>query len=120
MAETLLTILASACLLGGGAFGIIGGIGVVRFPDFYSRLHAAGITDTFCALLIITGLLILAGLDLVSIKLALILLFLLFTAPTASHALARAAMDDGVEPELADVDDADQRGRGPGGASSNT
>ncbi|MCA1779940.1 MAG: monovalent cation/H(+) antiporter subunit G [Xanthomonadaceae bacterium] len=99
MADTLLTVLSSACLLLGGLFGIFGGIGLLRFPDFYSRLHAAGVTDTLCALLIITGLIIQAGLALVSIKLALILLFMLFTAPTASHALARAALADGIEPE---------------------
>ncbi len=92
MVETILVVLSGLCLLAGGVFGILGGIGLLRFPDFYSRLHAAGITDTLCALLIILGLLIQAGLALVSIKLLLILLFLLFTAPTASHALARAAM----------------------------
>ena len=101
MAETLLFWLSAACLLTGGLFGVVGGIGLIRFPDFYSRLHAAGITDTLCALLIIAGLLIQAGLALVSIKLLLILLFLLFTAPTASHALARAAMADRGAPATA-------------------
>lgn len=99
MVETLLFWLSAACLLTGGLFGILGGIGLIRFPDFYSRLHAAGITDTLCALLIIVGLLIQAGLALVSVKLLLILLFLLFTAPTASHALARAAMVDRNTPD---------------------
>ena len=101
MVETLLFWISAACLLTGGLFGVLGGIGLIRFPDFYSRLHAAGITDTLCALLIIVGLLIQAGLALVSIKLLLILLFLLFTAPTASHALARAAMVDRGPPDAA-------------------
>lgn len=100
MVDTVLTWLSAACLLTGGLFGILGGIGLLRFPDFYSRLHAAGITDTLCALLIVLGLLIQAGLSLISIKLLLILLFLLFTAPTASHALARAAMVEQGLPEL--------------------
>lgn len=98
MVEILLTWISAALLLTGGVFGILGGIGLLRFPDFYSRLHAAGITDTLCALLIIAGLLIQAGLSLISIKLMLILLFLLFTAPTASHALARAAMAEQAAP----------------------
>lgn len=98
MVETVLAIVSGIFLITGGLFGIVGGIGLLRFPDFYSRLHAAGITDTLCALLIITGLVIQAGLALVSIKLLLILLFLLFTAPTASHALARAAMAAGDDP----------------------
>ncbi len=100
MVEQILNFLSIAFLLAGGIFGIIGGIGLLRFPDFYSRLHAAGITDTLCALLIVAGLLIQAGIALPSIKLLLILLFLLFTAPTASHALARAAIVDGVKPVL--------------------
>jgi len=102
MAETLLQILSATMLLTGGMFGIIGGIGVLRFPDFYSRLHAAGITDTLCTFLIIGGLLIQAGLALVSIKLLLILLFMIFTSPTASHALARAGLAAGLAPQTAD------------------
>lgn len=86
-------------LLGGGLVGILGGIGLLRFPDFYSRLHAAGMTDTLCALMIIAGLILQSGFTLLSLKLALILLFLLFTSPTASHALARAALTDGLKPE---------------------
>lgn len=95
----IIDILSWVLLLGGGLVGILGGIGLLRFPDFYTRLHAAGMTDTLCALMIIAGLILQAGLTLLSLKLALILLFLLFTAPTASHALARAAMTDGLKPE---------------------
>lgn len=98
MAETLLAVISGACLLTGGLFGILGGIGLLRFPDFYSRLHAAGITDTLCAFLIIFGLVIQAGLALISIKLLLILVFMVFTAPTATHALARAALAAGDDP----------------------
>lgn len=102
MAEAILDVISAIMLLAGGVFGILGGIGLLRFPDLYGRLHAAGITDTLCAFLIIGGLLIQAGLALVSIKLALILLFMIFTAPTASHALARAALAAGIEPGTAD------------------
>jgi len=91
--------LSAILLLGGGLVGILGSIGLLRFPDFYTRLHAAGMTDTLCALMIVLGLIIQSGLSQLSVKLALILLFLLFTAPTASHALARAALADGLEPE---------------------
>lgn len=98
MAETILAIVSGVFLITGGLFGILGGIGLLRFPDFYTRLHAAGITDTLCAFLIIVGLVIQAGLALVSIKLMLILIFMVFTAPTASHALARAGMAAGDDP----------------------
>lgn len=98
MVETVLAIVSGVFLITGGLFGVLGGIGLLRFPDFYSRLHAAGITDTLCAFLIIVGLVIQAGLALVSIKLMLILIFLVFTAPTASHALARAGLAAGDDP----------------------
>jgi multicomponent Na+:H+ antiporter subunit G len=117
MVDLALTILSAVMLLTGGVFGLLGGIGVVRFPDFFSRLHAAGMTDTLCAFLIIGGLVIQAGLSLLSIKLVLILLFMIFTTPTASHALARAGLAAGFAPQTAD-DTAPRADRG--GASSNT
>lgn len=95
----MVEILSWVLLLAGGGVGLLGGIGLLRFPDFYTRLHAAGMTDTLCALLIIAGLVLQAGFTLLSLKLGLILLFMLFTAPTASHALARAALADEVKPE---------------------
>lgn len=100
MVELIIDIVSWMLLLGGGAVGVFGGLGLIRFPDFYTRLHAAGVTDTLCALMIIIGLILQAGFSILSVKLALVLLFLLFTAPTASHALARAAMVDGLEPQV--------------------
>jgi len=87
-------------LLAGGALGIVGGIGMHRFPDFYSRLHAAGITDTLCAMLILSGLVLQAGWSIASFKLILIFVFLFFTCPTSSHALANAALHSGLKPKL--------------------
>lgn len=98
MVESLTNVLSAIFLITGGVFGVLGGIGLLRFPDFYTRLHAAGITDTLCAFLIIAGLLLQTGAALVSIKLLLILLFMIFTSPTASHALARAGLAAGVVP----------------------
>lgn len=88
------------CLLTGSLLGIIGGIGMHRFPDFYTRLHAAGTTDTLCAALILLGLGLQAGLSIASFKLFLIFAFLFFTSPTASHSLANAAMLGGLKPQL--------------------
>lgn len=98
MAETTLDVISWVCLITGGAFGVLGGLGLLRFPDFYMRLHAAGMTDTLCALLIVLGLALQSGPSLLTVKLLLILLFLLFTAPTATHALARAAMLSNIKP----------------------
>ena len=92
----IIDILGWILLISGGAFVIIGGIGVLRMPDVFTRLHAAGITDTLGAALIIIGLMLQseARLSLITVKLLLILFFLLFTSPTASHALAQAALSD--------------------------
>jgi multicomponent Na+:H+ antiporter subunit G len=96
-------ILSWACLLCGGLLGIIGGIGMIRFPDFFTRIHAAGITDTLCAALILLGLGLQAGLSLTSVKLFLIFAFLFFTSPTASHSLANAAIHSGLRPVADDA-----------------
>ena len=119
MAETIINTLSWTFLLTGGAFGVIGGIGLLRFPDFYTRLHAAGVTETLCAILIVFGLVLQSGFSLMTIKLVLILLFLLFTAPTATHALARAAVVDEVEPQVAESGD-DTQATSTGEPSSNT
>jgi multicomponent Na+:H+ antiporter subunit G len=88
------------CLLGGGFFGISGAIGLHRFPDFYTRMHATGVTDTMCAALILFGLMLQAGSALVVAKLFLTLAMLLLTSPTATHALAKAAMHGNLKPQL--------------------
>lgn len=87
-------------LLGGGLFSVIGGAGMLRMPDFYTRMHAASITDTGGMILMLAGLMLQAGLTLVTAKLFFVMIFLLMTSPTATHALARAALEDGIEPQL--------------------
>ncbi|MFQ5757818.1 MAG: monovalent cation/H(+) antiporter subunit G [Acidiferrobacterales bacterium] len=87
-------------LLGGGFFGIVGAIGLLRFPDLFTRMHAAGITDTLGAGLILIGLMFQADENLVMVKLLLILAFLLFTSPTSTHALAKAALHGNHKPLL--------------------
>ena len=99
----IVEMLSWFCIVSGGLLGIIGGIGIHRFPDIFSRLHAAGTTDTLCAALFLLGLALQAGLTLASVKLLLVFVFLLFTSPTASHALANAAWLGGLKPELDSV-----------------
>ncbi len=82
----------------GAAFILVGGLGLIRMPDFFTRLHATSVADTAGAGFILLGLMLQAGLSLTSFKLVLIFVFLVFTAPTAAHALAHAALLDGVLP----------------------
>ena len=93
-----LDLLSWALLLSGGFFAVAGGIGVVRLPDFYTRLHASGITDTGAAYLILAGLMIQGGLTIITVKLAMIGFFMFFTNPTSTYALATAAHRSGIEP----------------------
>jgi len=87
-------------VVSGSLFLIIGGIGILRFPDFYSRIHPAGITDTMGAWLLIIGLMFASDSWFVTIKLVMLLLFLATTSPLAGHALAKAAYMRGLKPML--------------------
>ena len=84
----------------GSVFVIIGGVGLLRFPDFYTRIHAAGITDTMGAWLILAGLMVTAGWTLITAKLLMLLFFLLMTSPLSSHALTKSAYWRGLKPML--------------------
>ncbi len=105
------------CLLSGVALMLIGGIGLLRLPDVFTRMHGAGMIDTLGLGLILVGLMFQAGLTLVTAKLFLIVVFVLFTSPTTTHALARACLHGGVRPLL----DAPTSEKDPdGGTSSKT
>lgn len=92
----IIDIVSSVLLIAGVFFGITGAVGLFRFPDFFTRVHAASVTDSMAAMLIIGGLLLQTSLDLNTVKLFFILLFLMITSPTASHALAKSARHGGL------------------------
>lgn len=100
-----LAVLSWVFLMTGSAFSLIGGIGLLRLPDFYARMHGGGITDTLGAGLILIGLALQAGLSLTAVKLLLILLFLLIASPTSGYALAKSARTHGLEPQVAEGTD---------------
>lgn len=90
---------SAALLLGGALLCATGGLGLLRLPDFYTRVHAGGLADTLGAAAILMGLLLLAlqdGAFLVAVKLALIALLLHITSPTGAHALVKAAYSRGL------------------------
>ena len=89
---------AMALLTLGGIFCVIGAIGLLRMPDFYTRMHAASVIETLGAALVIAGLMLEAGFTLATAKLAILGLLIFFASPTATHALAKAAHERGVEP----------------------
>jgi multicomponent Na+:H+ antiporter subunit G len=99
--NSVIDILSSICLLAGSLFCLVGAAGMLRMPDFYTRVHAASLIETAGAGFILLGLLLQAGFTLVAAKLLMIGLLILFASPTASHALARAALLRGLKPLLA-------------------
>jgi multicomponent Na+:H+ antiporter subunit G len=103
--DLALDILSWIFLVTGSIFAIIGGMGLLRLPDVFARMHGGGITDTLGAGLILVGLMFQAGLSLITVKLLMVLLFLLVTSPTATHAVARSALSHGVKPRVAGEED---------------
>lgn len=107
-------LMGGVMVLAGVFFCIVGAVGMLRFPDFYTRTHAASITDTLGAGLVLWGLLLYAGPTLVGVKLIMVAILILITSPTAGHALVKAAYANGVawtrgEDALSDADADDDK-----------
>lgn len=94
----IVDIISWACLLLGGFLCVSGSVGIFRFPDFFTRMHAASVTDSLGSGLIILGLIFQSDEWLVVSKLVFIILFIFITSPTSSHALAKAALHAGLRP----------------------
>jgi multicomponent Na+:H+ antiporter subunit G len=105
----VIDVLSWFLLAGGGVFVLIGGIGVLRMPDLYTRMHAASVTEALGAIMILSGLMLQSGWTLATFKLFAILMFLLFTGPTAAYALVNTALAAGVEPSAAKAREQERR-----------
>lgn len=97
--ELIIFSLSWICMISGSFFVLVGAIGTLRLPDFWSRLHAASITDSGGMILLVAGMCLQAGPTLVTVKLLIIGAFLFITGPTAAHAIANAALVTGLRPE---------------------
>lgn len=102
----ILNILAVVLIAAGLLFFLGAVVGLIRFPDFYSRMHAAGKGDTLSTVLIAAGVVLLLGKDgfiaselLISVKILSICVFIMITSPTSTHALTQAAYEDGIKPQ---------------------
>jgi len=93
-------ISSAVFLLIGSFLCVSGGVGLLRFPDFYTRMHAVGVTETLATVMILIGLMLQNPEGLVLLKLIIILIMTLFISPTASHALASAAVHNNLLPVL--------------------
>ncbi|MCZ6803956.1 MAG: monovalent cation/H(+) antiporter subunit G [Proteobacteria bacterium] len=98
--SNLINIISGFFIITGSVVIIIGLLGVFRMPDFFTRLHAASIIDTMGTIFIVVGLMLYSGMNLVSLKLLLIMVFILITTPAAAHALAKSALYGNLKPVL--------------------
>ena len=105
----LADILTFLCLAVGIGSMLIGSYGLLKLPDLFARIHAVGMIDTLGLGLIIIGLMIQAGFSLISFKLFFIIVFVLYTGPAVTHALAQAALSAGLKPDVQDDDGEDAR-----------
>lgn len=96
--ELIIEVLSWILIVSGSVFSIIGAVGTLRFPDFWSRLHAASITDSAGMILLVAGMCLQAGPTLITVKLLIIGIFLFITGPTSTHAIANAALVTGLRP----------------------
>jgi multicomponent Na+:H+ antiporter subunit G len=100
--ELLLGGISWALILAGGFFTVVGAAGLVRMPDVFTRMHAASVTDTLGAGLLLLGFMLQAGFSLVLLKLVFLLVLFFFVSPVATHAIASAALHYGIEPVLSE------------------
>ena len=111
--DIILNIVSWVFIIGGGIFCLLGGLGLVRLPDMFARMHGASLIDTMGIGLILIGLMFQEGFTLITGKLLLILVFVFFTSPTSTYALARAAINGGLVAEVEDDDGSSKQEAGP-------
>jgi multicomponent Na+:H+ antiporter subunit G len=100
--NALIDLLSGLCLFAGGLLCITGGVGLLRMPDFFARVHAAGVTETLAAPLLLLGLALQMDWSLDLVKVFMIVAFILATNPTASNSMAKAALHGGRRPLVSD------------------
>lgn len=98
MVMTIINIISTIFIIIGLFFIIAGTVGLIRFPDFYSRMHATGKCDTLGEGLVIIGLIIYNGFNMISVKLLFLVIFIFVANPVSTHAIARAAYKVGLRP----------------------
>lgn len=98
----IMSWLSDICLLLGAILVLTGAVGLLRLPNFYTRLHAASVTESLAATLLIIGIMLDTGWTLDTAKLMLVILIMIIANPTITHALCRAATHGGYTPDIAD------------------
>lgn len=116
--DLVMSLVSGTLLVAGAFFNLVAGIGVLRLPDVFTRMHAAGIKDTMGSALTLAGLMVVSGFSLVTVKLLIIWGLLWLTCAVATHAVARAALRGGLEPILAEGGSVRMASGAAGGAAA--
>lgn len=114
--DMVIEVISAILVISGSFFILVGAIGLVRMPDVFTRMHATSVTETAGAGLLLIGLMLQTGFTLLTLKLFFVFALFFLTAPVATHALAQAALQAGVDPELSE----DRRGREPQSQAKST
>jgi multicomponent Na+:H+ antiporter subunit G len=112
----VIDVLSWLLIAAGSLFILAGGIGMIRLPDFFTRIHAVSVIDTVGSGFLLIGLMLQAGATLVTVKLVFLLVLFFFIWPVASHALSNAALAEGLRP--VDCEDRTEREVGSGGSEA--
>jgi multicomponent Na+:H+ antiporter subunit G len=94
----LVELAIAGLLVVGVFFTFVSAVGVIRLPDIYARAHTASQTDTLGAGFTLAAVALALGLEMPTVKTVILLIFIFITNPTAAHAIARAAHEEGIEP----------------------
>jgi multicomponent Na+:H+ antiporter subunit G len=106
----IIHIITVILVIFGAFFMLVGSIGVVRLPDFFTRSHATSKSDTLGIMLVLGGLAFYEGMSITGVKLILIIFFVALANPVGAHALARSAFYFGIKPWF--KGEPEQRGKG--------
>ena len=101
-------VLSWVLILAGSFFVLVGALGIYRFPDFWTRLHAASVAESAGVILLLAGMMVQAGWGLIAVKLLIIGVFVFITGPTSTHAVANAALVSGLRPKNFDDSSIDE------------
>lgn len=102
MISMIIEAISWLLILSGSAFVLIGAIGLLRMPDLFTRMQAVSVIETLGAGLLLAGFMLQSGFSLVTLKLFFLLALLFYIGPVISHALAQAALHEGMEPILSE------------------
>jgi multicomponent Na+:H+ antiporter subunit G len=102
---TPLEVVVLLLSVGGIFFAIVAAVSLVRLPDLYTRAHGASKSETLGAMLTLAAVALTFDAGLSTVKVALLLVFMFLTNPTAAHAIARAAAEQGIDPWTTEEDE---------------